>query len=101
MNLFDLTKALKGEPVTTKDGRKVSNIRVVNKSAPKSAKEASSLDYDVEYDAFEQGLMATIHNTCGDSDYHYYHDGGAHRYGGKTNADLQMATEQQNAKFSN
>jgi hypothetical protein len=91
VNQFDLTKALNGIPVTTKDGRKVSNIRVVNTYTPRSAAEASSLDYDVEHNAFQQGLIATIHNTCGESDYPYYHDGGAHLYGGNTSADLQMA----------
>jgi hypothetical protein len=91
---FDLTKALNDEPVTTQDGRKVSNIRVANASAPKSATEASSLDYDVEHNAFQQGLIVTIHNTSGESDYHYYHDGGSHLYGGKTDADLQMVTQE-------
>jgi hypothetical protein len=90
---FELTKALKGESVTTKDGRKVSNIRVARTCTPKSAAEANSIDYHVVHNAFQQGLIATVHNTCGKSDYPYYHDGGAHRYGGITDADLHMVTK--------
>lgn len=94
MSDFNLEQALKGTPVTTKDGRKISNIRVVNDSAPKSSREATDLDYKSNKNAYQQGIVVTLHNDSGESDFPYYHSGEAHRYGLATNADLQMAMEE-------
>lgn len=94
MSDFNLKQALKGTPVTTKDGRNVSNIRVINDSTPKSSREAADLDYKSDKNAYQQGIIVTLHNDNGESDFPYYHSGEAHRYGLATDADLQMAIEE-------
>jgi hypothetical protein len=82
-NSFDLKKALAGHSVFTRDGRKVTNIRVVNQDAPKSVRE-------VHNEKYIQGIEGTIHNLSGPSVYPFYHDGGSHKYGGSTLSDLIM-----------
>lgn len=90
MSDFNLKEALGGAPVSTKDGRKVSNIRVVNEFAPKSSRESVDLEYESDSNAYQQGILLTIHNDDGKSDFPYYHSGESHRYGLPTDADLQM-----------
>jgi hypothetical protein len=90
MSLFNLEQALIGASVTTKDGRKVSNARVVNNSCPKSSREAADLDYKVGGNAYQQGIVVTIENDEGGSDFPYYHSGEAHLYGLAVDADLRM-----------
>lgn len=84
---FDLALALAGSPVTTKDGRTVTNIQIVNPDAPRSAQSVDEL----RGEQYVQGLTAVIHNLSGQHTYPFYHDGGSHLYGGKTEADLVMA----------
>ncbi|ELP5902508.1 hypothetical protein QTV49_004548 [Vibrio vulnificus] len=80
---FNLELALSGATVVTRDGRLVTDIKIINESAPKSAKEAN--DNDLEY---EQGIEVTIHNSNFSDRYSYYHNGGSHKYGLDTDADL-------------
>ncbi|MCY9861398.1 hypothetical protein OTK49_02555 [Vibrio coralliirubri] len=84
---FDLSLALKGSKVLTRDGRLVTDIKVVDEKAPHSA----SVVDDLGGEPYTQGITVVIHNKCGASVYPYYHDGGSHLYGGKTDADLVMA----------
>jgi len=81
---FDLHLALNGRKVKTRDGRNVSRITLANNKAPKSAKDVNDGDYT-------QGILATIHNVLGEMQFEFYHDGGAHKYGGENGADLVMA----------
>ena len=83
---FDLDLALSGSPVVTRDGRSVTDIRIINESAPKSAKEAN--DNDLEY---EKRIEVTIHNPDFSGRYSYYHNGGYHKYGLETEADLFLS----------
>lgn len=81
---FDLKSALNGAEVRTRDGRKVTEIRVVDITAPYSA---SNVD---EYagEEYKQGLLADIENKNGKSTYPFYHSGESHKYGLETDADL-------------
>ena len=81
MEAFNLKYALNGSPVQTRDGRKVSKVRVV--CANIKAK-------------YQQGLMAEIHNKCGLCDYTFYSDGGSHAHFVESGADLMMVSEQVN-----
>ena len=83
-NIFDLEKALSGAPVQTKDGRKVTDIKVVLASAPRD----SSYVDEYEGEEYIQGLTGVIHNTSGLDTYPFYHSGVAHKYGLATEADL-------------
>ena len=78
---FDLEAALAGAEVQTRDGRKVTGIRVVS--------EDSKTMYAHEPEPV-QGLRATIHNKQGPCEHHFYLDGGAAKYLGETLADLVM-----------
>lgn len=84
---FDLNLALNGASVTTKDGRKVTDIKVVNENAPFSAEDVD----EFKGEEYIQGLTGVIHNLTGLHTYEFYHNGGAHLYGGNTQADLVMA----------
>ncbi len=81
MKEFNLEAALKGTKVQTRDGRKVTSIKVISKD--------SKTMYTHEPEPV-QGLMATIHNPCGPCKYHFYRDGGAAKYLGENPADLVM-----------
>ena len=82
---FDLQLALNGRKVKTRDGRNVSHVTLVNNHAPKSAEDVN------DSENYTQGIVATIHNTLGESRFKFYHDGGSHKYGGENGADLVMA----------
>lgn len=84
--MFNLKNALQGEPVVTRDGRTISNIRIVDNTAPKSANDVDEHNGE----KYEQGLKADIHNTHHTSSYSFYHDGGSHLYGGENASDLMM-----------
>jgi hypothetical protein len=78
---FNLSKALEGCSVQTRDGRVVSNIKVVSE--------------DVIYDdgvnsKYQQALVGDIHNTGGIHTHHFYSNGTAHKYLMETGADLFM-----------
>lgn len=81
---FDLRAALQGAEVRTRDGRKVTDVRVVNTTAPYSP---SNVD---EYSGqqYVQGIRATIHNEHFKDEYAFYHSGESHLYGIETDADL-------------
>tara|TARA_Y100000310_G_scaffold227068_1_gene229253 strand:+ start:62 stop:406 length:345 start_codon:yes stop_codon:yes gene_type:complete len=81
---FDLESALKGAIVITKDGRKVTDIKIVDANAPFSADCVD--EYSTE--EYRQGVSAVIHNATGQHEYPFYHNGGAHIYGGDNPADL-------------
>ena len=87
MEAFNLKDALNGSPVKTRDGRKISNVRVVGVDA------INNLASEPEP---TQALMAEIHNDCGLCDYPFYSDGIAHKYRGLTGADLMMVNAQVN-----
>ena len=77
---FNLEAAINGGSVVTRDGRKVTNVRV----------SSSSNDY-----LNHQGLRAEIHNTGGVHEHKFYHDGGSHKYFGNSDADLFMSKTDQ------
>jgi len=81
---FDLELALQGNPVKTRDGRKVSDVKVIIEKAAYSASQIDEYN-DEEY---IQGLTAVIHNPTGQHTHSFYHSGGSHRYGLTTEADL-------------
>lgn len=89
---FDLKQALFGAEVRTRDGRHVTNVKVIDSMSPFSIRDA--VDDDENY---KQGLEATIHNVNGSGNisedvFNFYHDGGAHIYGGENGADLMIFT---------
>lgn len=86
-NEFDLTLALLGHPVQTKDGRKVTDIKMVDETAPHSADDVNETDGE----EYSQGITGVIHNLSGLHTYPFYHNGGSHLYGGTTEADLVMS----------
>ncbi|MGD1524271.1 hypothetical protein [Vibrio owensii] len=86
---FNLQLALAGHAVETRDGRKVSGVKETNKDAPYSAESVDEFNGE----QYAQGVSAVIHNKCGKSTYPFYHDGGAHLYGGRTEADLVMVAQ--------
>jgi hypothetical protein len=78
---FNLEAALYGYEVRTRDGRKVTNVRIASKD--------NKSMYDHEPKPI-QGIRATLHNSVKAEEYSFYHDGGAHLYLGETGADLFM-----------
>lgn len=92
MNLqpFDLKKSICGAVVMTRDGRKVTDIHVIDSMAPFNIRAAVGDDEN-----YTQGLEATIHNLDAKGNvskdvFTFYHDGGAHIYGGENGADLML-----------
>jgi len=78
---FNLEDALNGAEVQTRDGRKVTGIKVVSDDCKSMyAHEPKPI----------QGLMASIHNDLGIMEFPFYKDGGAHLYLGENSADLFM-----------
>ena len=85
-NEFDLTLALLGHPVQTKDGRKVTDIKIVDENAPHSPHDVN----EFLGEEYSQGITGVIHNLTGLHTYPFYHNGSSHLYGGTTEADLVM-----------
>lgn len=82
---FCLATALAGGcTVITRDGRIVDTITEVNPNADFSAQDGARKNPE----SYVQGITARIHNQTGLHVHPYYHDGGAHRYGGENDADL-------------
>jgi len=78
---FNLSDALNGAPVQTRDGRKVSNVKKV----------CEDVIFDDGVDStYQQGLVAGIHNDHGLCTYPFYTNGGSHKYLGENAADLFM-----------
>jgi hypothetical protein len=86
MRKFDLEEALAGHAVMTRDGRKITGVREVNRTCM-THRDAEDM---CDNSTFIQGLVATVHNTQGLHEYRFYHDGGAHKYGGVNGCDLFM-----------
>ena len=81
LKVFNLTAALNGYPVQTRDGRKVTNIKVVSED----------IIFDNGVDSnYQQALIGDIMNNCGACTYPFYSDGVAHKYLLETGADLFM-----------
>lgn len=84
---FDLSRALSGEDVITKDGRIVVSIKEINPDAPFSAQEGAHLG-----GKYIQGLEAMIREPDGSSSRKlFYHDGGSNKLGEESDDDLKMA----------
>ena len=81
MEIFNLTAALNGADVITRDGRKVTNIKVIGKDIV--------FDNGVKSN-YQQALIGDIRNDCGACTYPFYSDGVAHKYLLETGADLFM-----------
>ena len=81
LKAFDLQSALNGAKVRTRDGRTVTNVKVICDDV--------IFDDGVQSE-YTQGLTAEIHNACGVCTYPFYHNGGAHKYLGQNDADLFM-----------
>ncbi len=82
--VFDLEAALNGSEVRTRDGRKVTDVKIFDDGAPKSADEVDEYNDEVYF----KGMSVVIHNVGGLHRHEYYHDGGSHLYGLATDADL-------------
>lgn len=81
---FDLNAALNGASVQTRDGRTVTDIKIVTHDAPHSAESVDELNGG----EYIMGIEAKIHNKHFSDTYPFYHSGGSHKYGIETGADL-------------
>lgn len=87
---FNLELALKGHPVSTKDGRKVTDFKIIDDDAPKSAKDVREYVDNANHKKYYQGITAVLHNNNNTGVFPFYHDGGSHLYGSETQCDLVM-----------
>lgn len=87
MKQFDLQLALAGAKVQTRDGRTVTDIKVVRDALPRTKEDVRRMW------VYIQGIRGTIHNFSGYHEYPFYHDGTAHKYLGDDSADLFMVDE--------
>jgi hypothetical protein len=81
MKTFNLILALAGHAVCTKDGRTVTNVKVVCDDF---------IEDDGVNSTYRQGLRADIHNDTFIDTYLFYHTGIASKYLGTCDADLYM-----------
>lgn len=72
---------MSGKPVCTRDGRTVTNVKVVCDDL---------IEDDGVSSTYRQGLTADIHNDSFIGNYPFYHNGLASKYLGCSGADLFM-----------
>lgn len=82
MKKFNLKDAIVGKAICTRDGRTVTNVKVVCDDL---------IEDDGISSTYRQGLTADVHNTDCVGTYPFYHDGLASKYLGECGADLFMS----------
>ncbi len=83
---FDPKRALAGDPVLTVDGREVIKVVEIRSDAHMSSNHVDWCGDELPI----LGLSVTILNGDRQDTYPYYHNGGSHKYGLPSTADLTM-----------